>query len=92
MFMDESDMVGDVLSQHECDSLLVVRKNPEGMYRYEFEGPRMPSGMFDSLNLSGNCAGMKSGSYIDFGGTATKRVTITVNGGQLYGYVEVGEE
>lgn len=91
MFMDESDMLGDVLSQETNDALLVVKKVDDGMYRFEFEGPNAGSGTVDVININGNPCGMKAGSYIDFGGTSTKRVTTTVSDGVLYAYLEVGE-
>jgi hypothetical protein len=91
MFMDTSQMVGEVQSQHTNNALLIVTRR-EGDYHVEFEGPGNGRRVVDILNLNGNACGMKEDSYIDFGGTSTKRVTVTgTSRGTTYAYVEVGE-
>jgi hypothetical protein len=91
MFMDTSQMVGEVQSQHSNNAMLIVTRRGDG-YHVEFEGPGNGRRVTDILNINGNACGMKEDSYIDFGGTSTKRVTVTeTDKGTTYAYVEVGE-
>ena len=89
-YLNSDDMLGQIQERITSRNLLLVAKH-DGEYHMEFEGPS-PKLHADIINIDGNPAGMKEGSYIDFGGDKEKSVTITVtDGNETYAYVEVGE-